>query len=120
MQSQGSIKALHLRSILARRLGPSPLVVVFEYSSVAALHQQLLRPDLDEATSDVRPFVWIQDRIRRYTVDVESWPVEKSDTILELNGICVIYLLGAIGDLGNALLAEPAAQPESTKSTAEL
>ncbi|KAI6854245.1 male sterility protein [Hortaea werneckii] len=99
-----SHKAVRLRSSLLKRFGRFPLMYIFEYSTLESLIRKLSRPQAESSANSLRTahHLWIQSTIEKYTREIESWPplAEKRE---KLDGE-VIYLTGATGSLGNALL----------------
>ncbi|KAI7349865.1 hypothetical protein D0862_12956 [Hortaea werneckii] len=99
-----SQKAVRLRSSLLKRFGRFPLMYIFEYSTLESLIGKLSRPQAESSAKSLRTthHLWIQSTIEKYTREIESWPplAEKRE---KLDGE-VIYLTGATGSLGNALL----------------
>ncbi|TIA66942.1 male sterility protein [Aureobasidium pullulans] len=107
--------AVRLRPQLAHRFGKFPLMYIFEYPSVSKLTEALSRPGHDQsATSSSGPqFAWIQNTITRYTSEIQSW--SKPEVKIQEDKRQVIYLTGATGVLGNALIAELVTNPNVSK-----
>ncbi|KAK5113162.1 hypothetical protein LTR85_010980 [Meristemomyces frigidus] len=100
-----SQKAVRMRSALMKRFGKFPLMFIFEYCSVLMLSQSLAslggRDVTDRATAQHHR--WIQDAIARYSVEIRSWPAMPPPTGHQ-SGREIVYLTGATGSLGNAML----------------
>ncbi|KAF9880822.1 ochratoxin a non-ribosomal peptide synthetase [Colletotrichum karsti] len=103
-----SLNAVDLRSRLVRSFGSFPLMFIFEFPTVRKLLEFLTRPgedDFDQAAVTSQHHEWIQSTIRRMNEEVDLWRTQRP-TALESKkemGDC-IYLTGASGFLGNALL----------------
>lgn len=111
-----SQNAVRLRSQLARRFGSFPLMFIFEYPSVAALCDKLSSPQKTGAlTTSEKNVAWIQSAISRYTAEITSWESASSASPADQTAGEVVYLTGATGALGNALLASFATDPSISK-----
>lgn len=111
-----SQKAVRLRSKLSKRFGKFPLIFVFEYPSVKALCDHLFSPAQDQASSTTEKNIsWIQDTISRYTSEIKSWASKSSPLPARESSEQVVYLTGATGALGNALLAAFGADTKVSK-----
>ncbi|KAI7223857.1 male sterility protein [Hortaea werneckii] len=100
-----SQKAVRLRSSLLKRFGRFPLMYIFEYSTLEKLIGKLLRPQVVSSAESLRAthHRWIQSTIEKYTREIESW-LRLTGRRQEPVGGEIIYLTGATGSLGNALL----------------
>ncbi|GAB1735663.1 hypothetical protein NU219Hw_g4232t1 [Hortaea werneckii] len=100
-----SQKAVRLRSSLLKRFGRFPLMYIFEYSTLETLTGKLSRPQVESSADSLRAahHCWIQSTIEKYTREMESWPAltRRRENLV---GGEIIYLTGATGSLGNALL----------------
>ncbi|KAI5203917.1 male sterility protein [Aureobasidium subglaciale] len=98
--------AVRLRTLLARRFGHFPLMYVFEYHSVGRLAHALSskQQGQDSKTRSEGHTTWIHDIIKQYSAKMRSWT--KPDTRPQSNDGQVVYLTGATGALGNALISE--------------
>ncbi|KAF1344851.1 male sterility protein [Delphinella strobiligena] len=113
MESQ---KAVRLRSRLSQRFGKFPLMFIFEYPSILALSKHLSTPrTVNEPTKQVKNTVWIEDTISRYTSEIRSWSMNVSSIPADEDAGEIIYLTGATGALGNALISTFAIAPEISK-----
>ena len=110
-----SQKAVRLRSRLSRRFGKFPLMFIFEFPSADQLCKQLSSASKAGSSTTVqRNHAYIQDAIVRYTDEILSWigaPTVDVDRVTSE----VLYLTGATGALGNALLATFDADPRVAK-----
>ncbi|EMC98541.1 hypothetical protein BAUCODRAFT_23288 [Baudoinia panamericana UAMH 10762] len=111
-----SQKAVMLRSKLMKRFGRFPLHFIFEYPSVEALRNKLVDQVSSEAgiTAPNRHHDWVRQAIDRYTTEIMSWS-EPLATPPATPGEEVVYLTGATGALGNALLECFVANPTIEK-----
>ncbi|KAK5136156.1 hypothetical protein LTR08_003993 [Meristemomyces frigidus] len=111
-----SHKAVRLRSALVKRFGKFPLMFIFEYSSVAALADRLasLGTYTGSAHATADHHKWIQHAISKYSADIAGWPTLPERTLRSPNPE-VIYLTGATGSLGNALLETFVSNPNIHK-----
>ncbi|KAI7554322.1 male sterility protein [Hortaea werneckii] len=100
-----SQKAVRLRSSLLKRFGRFPLMYIFEYSTLEKLIGKLSRPQVVSSAESLRAthHRWIQSTIEKYTREMESWPPLTERREKPVDGE-IIYLTGATGSLGNALL----------------
>ncbi|GAB7353493.1 hypothetical protein MBLNU459_g3943t1 [Dothideomycetes sp. NU459] len=111
-----SQKAVRLRSKLSRRFGKFPLMFIFEYPSVSLLSERLTQPvKRQELAPEGRHFKWIQDTVSRYSSEMESWVDLSKPSPPGGEAGKIVYLTGATGALGNALLATFAADVQVTK-----
>lgn len=111
-----SQKAVRLRSKLAARFGKFPLMFIFEYPSVYALCERLSSPATKEHTStNEKNIAWTENAISRYTTEITTWATDSSLTPADRSSGEIIYLTGATGALGNALLAAFATDPRVSK-----
>lgn len=106
-----SHKAVRLRSLLAKRFGRFPLLYIFEYPSVELLCRQLsqrMEGDQPAALVKQQHQAWIASTISRLSSEIKSWPqtLPAPATPCAAETGEVVYLTGATGSLGNALLAE--------------
>ncbi|RMY56009.1 hypothetical protein D0865_03872 [Hortaea werneckii] len=100
-----SQKAVRLRSLLLKRFGRFPLMYIFEYSTLEALIGKLSRSQVEFPAGSLRAahHRWIQSTIEKYAREIESWPGLTERREKPVDGE-IIYLTGATGSLGNALL----------------
>lgn len=104
-----SLKAVELRSKLVRSFGSFPLMFIFEYPSAAGLLDFLRRFKNNRAGSDtdiaIQRHEWINASIRRMKQEIDGWsaPLSRASDS-STTGRDVVYLTGASGSLGNALL----------------
>ncbi|KAI5247806.1 male sterility protein [Aureobasidium subglaciale] len=107
--------AIRLRPLLARRFGKFPLMYVFEYHSVERLAHALSckQQGQNPKTSSKDQFIWIHDVIKQYSAEMQSWPRPVSRS--QGTDGQVVYLTGATGALGNALIAELATNSQIRK-----
>lgn len=106
--------AVRLRPLLVQRFGKFPLMFVFEYPSVFKLTDALSKIGQNAGVaSPGRHFAWIQDAISRYTAEIQTWT--KPELSSSTGTGQVVYLTGATGALGNALLAELVLNDEINK-----
>ncbi|KAI7481622.1 male sterility protein [Hortaea werneckii] len=100
-----SQKAVRLRSSLLNRFGRFPLMYIFEYSTLETLVGKLSKPQTEFSAESVRAahHLWIQSTIEKYTREIETWSPLAGKREKPMGGE-VIYLTGATGSLGNALL----------------
>ncbi|KAI7087078.1 male sterility protein [Hortaea werneckii] len=100
-----SQKAVRLRSSLLKRFGRFPLMYIFEYSTLDKLVEKLSKPKEESSAESLRAahHLWIQSTIEKYTREIEIWSPLAAKREKSTGGE-VIYLTGATGSLGNALL----------------
>lgn len=100
-----SQKAVRLRSSLLKRFGRFPLMYIFEYSTLETLIGKLSRPQVESSAESLRAahHRWIQSTIEKYAREIESWLPLTGRRESPVDGE-IIYLTGATGSLGNALL----------------
>ncbi|TDZ60913.1 Adenylate-forming reductase Nps11 [Colletotrichum trifolii] len=98
-----SLKAVNLRSRLVKTLGKFPLMFVFEYPIAKGLFEFLGRSDGANDTITSQRYEWILSTIQRMNSEIDSWTGNTVPRNNEREGH-VIYLTGASGSLGNALL----------------
>ncbi|KAI6910578.1 male sterility protein [Hortaea werneckii] len=100
-----SQKAVQLRSSLLKRFGRFPLMYIFEYSTLETLIGKLSRPQVESSAESLRVahHRWIQSTIEKYTREIESWAPLTERREKPVDGE-IVYLTGATGSLGNALL----------------
>ncbi|KAL1631005.1 putative NRPS-like protein biosynthetic cluster [Neofusicoccum ribis] len=104
LNSQGAVK---LRSKLVKRFGAFPLMFIFEYPTLEKLYGYLTKSSSGEvvASNEGERLNWIRATIEKYNGIIDSWEVSRPlpKTSSNTDGE-VIYLTGASGALGNALL----------------
>ncbi|WQF89304.1 Putative AMP-dependent synthetase/ligase domain, phosphopantetheine binding ACP domain, AMP-binding [Colletotrichum destructivum] len=102
-----SLKAVEIRSKLVRSFGNFPLMFVFEYPTAEGLFNFLRRSG--DATFSANGMInkerheWIKSTIQRLNSEVDHW-AQSTGSTAECNDGEVVYLTGASGSLGNALL----------------
>ncbi|OJD40614.1 male sterility protein [Diplodia corticola] len=104
LDSQGAIK---LRSRLVKRFGAFPLMFIFEHPSLEKLHGYLTETRLDSKAVDAEKerLSWIVKKTDEYKSVIDGWATTRTrPRDREGTGGEVIYLTGASGALGNALL----------------
>ncbi|KAK5740136.1 putative NRPS-like protein biosynthetic cluster [Elasticomyces elasticus] len=112
-----SQKALRLRSTLMKRFGRFPIHLVFESPSVAELVQSLRAAPSTAGKDSARSKrqQWMRDAVTRYCAQIGQLPSQFS-TQQDQNGDGeVVYLTGATGALGNALIEAFVANPKIQK-----
>lgn len=102
-----SQRAVKFRSRLIKRFGAFPLMFIFEHPTAERLHGFLTKPKTrDEAlNSDERRLIWIRNTIKNYERVIDQWKTSRPplEEPVKTDGETV-YLTGASGALGNALL----------------
>ncbi|KAF6827783.1 male sterility protein [Colletotrichum plurivorum] len=104
-----SLKAVELRSELVRSFGSFPLMFIFEYPTPTGLLGFLQRFKENSTGSDKdivsQRHEWINACIRRMKHEIDGWsaPLSQASDSRTTAGE-VVYLTGASGSLGNALL----------------
>ena len=113
-----SHKAVRLRFALMRRCGKFPMLDLFEYPSIAALKKHLgERSSTQSETASSRTaqhHEWMRRVIVRYSAGISSW-TRLENTCSPATDEEVIYLTGATGALGNALVETFVADPRIRK-----
>ncbi|KAJ0345080.1 hypothetical protein KNSL1_008781 [Colletotrichum chrysophilum] len=104
-----SIQAVSLRTQLVKSFGSFPLMFIFEYPTAKSLLGFLLRPKSDvldtKAIVTTQRHEWIQSSINRMNQEMNGWTIQNAeDRGAAPRGQDVIYLTGASGSLGSALL----------------
>ncbi|KAJ0322770.1 hypothetical protein COL5a_008596 [Colletotrichum fioriniae] len=102
-----SMRAVEIRSRLAKPFGAFPLMFIFEYSTTRKLLEflQLFKGGLDSNVSAAsNHHEWIRSTIHRMNIEIDNWKVTQHQQGGFRNEGEVIYLTGASGALGNALL----------------
>ncbi|OHF02524.1 male sterility protein [Colletotrichum orchidophilum] len=103
-----SLHAVEVRSKLVKFFGTFPLMFVFEYPTARKLLgflQQLKKDGLDsKALVNSDHHEWIRSKIHRMNRKVDSWKTTQRQKGDSRTSGQVIYLTGASGALGNALL----------------
>ncbi|KAK3656350.1 hypothetical protein LTR56_003052 [Elasticomyces elasticus] len=101
-----SQKALRLRSALMKRFGRFPIHLVFESLSVLKLWQSLTAaPSIGgKDSARLKRQQWMQGAIRRYSALIEELPGASRARDRKIDSGEVVYLTGATGALGNALI----------------
>lgn len=110
-----SQKAVRLRSRLTKQFGTFPLMFIFEYPTSEALLEHITAPkDISRGISTrEKNAAWIKDAISRYNAEIKSWSAQASPLpAADRSSGEVIYLTGATGALGNALLSAFATDPK--------
>ncbi|KAK1634205.1 male sterility protein [Colletotrichum phormii] len=102
-----SMRAVEIRSRLVKMLGAFPLMFIFEYPTARKLFEflQLSKSGLDSKAPTVsNHHEWIGSTIHRMNSEVENWnsPHYQREDVRKDGE--VIFLTGASGALGNALL----------------
>ncbi|TQN64812.1 Adenylate-forming reductase Nps9 [Colletotrichum shisoi] len=103
-----SLKAVEIRSKLVRSFGNFPLMFVFEYPTAEALFDFLIRSG--DATFSANDKInkerheWIKSTVRRLNGEVDNWAQSTESSTADAKDCEVVYLTGASGSLGNALL----------------
>jgi hypothetical protein len=109
--------------MLVKRFGIFPLIFVFENPTFEKLLAYLMRLKsrdgaVTESTDDWK-VEWIQKAVEKYCVEIDSWKAkQESSTSVCLKDDAaghVIYLTGANGGLGNALLEVLVKSPTVTR-----
>ncbi|KAL1630111.1 putative NRPS-like protein biosynthetic cluster [Diplodia seriata] len=110
LDSQGAVK---LRSRLVRRFGAFPLMFIFEHPSLTKLHGYLTRTsNADAVDAEKERLSWIAKKTEEYKGVVDGWATSRPrPSAPQSTGGEVIYLTGASGALGNALLEAFAQMP---------
>lgn len=102
-----SQRAVKFRSRLIKRFEAFPLMFIFEHPTAERLHGFLTKPKTrDEAlNSDERRLIWIRNTIKNYERVIDQWKTSRPPLAepAKTDGETV-YLTGASGALGNALL----------------
>ncbi|KAK2729501.1 ochratoxin a non-ribosomal peptide synthetase [Colletotrichum kahawae] len=104
-----SIQAVSLRTRLVKSFGSFPLMFILEYPTAKSLLGFLQRPrndDLDtKAMVTTQHHEWIRSAINRLTQEMSGWAAQNTEHRGPASGgENVIYLTGASGSLGSALL----------------
>ncbi|KAK8253281.1 male sterility protein, partial [Phyllosticta capitalensis] len=105
-----SQRAVKLRARLVKRFGTFPLMFIFEYPSVKRLLEYLQglksrngESDESKANQEQR-LAYIQNLIQSYKSTIDGWAASEPRPAAKASGGQVVYLTGASGALGNALL----------------
>lgn len=111
-----SQKAVRMRSALMKRFSKFPLMMIFEYPNIVALSQYLsnLRDQDPVGSMTTQHHAWIQRALARYTAEIRSWPQLQAQAGHH-SGCGIVYLTGATGSLGNALIEAFVADPKFDK-----
>ncbi|KAJ5020159.1 Adenylate-forming reductase Nps9 [Colletotrichum sp. SAR 10_99] len=104
-----SIQAVSLRTRLVKSFGSFPLMFIFEYPTAKSLLGFLQRPKDDgldtKAMVTTQHHDWIRSAINRMNQEMNGWTIQSAeDRGAAPGGQDVIYLTGASGSLGSALL----------------
>ncbi|KAJ0314236.1 hypothetical protein Brms1b_007110 [Colletotrichum noveboracense] len=104
-----SIQAVSLRTRLVKSFGSFPLMFIFEYPTARSLLGFLQRPKGDgldsKAMVTTQHHDWIRSAINRMNQEMNGWTIQNAeDRGAAPGGQDVIYLTGASGSLGSALL----------------
>ncbi|KAK4966444.1 hypothetical protein LTR42_011609 [Elasticomyces elasticus] len=112
-----SQKALRLRSTLMKRFGRFPIHLVFESPNVADLVQSLRAapPTAGKDSARLRRQQWMRDATTTYCAQIGQLPSQFSTQGDQNGGGEVVYLTGATGALGNALIEAFVANPKIQK-----
>ncbi|KAK5679509.1 hypothetical protein LTS10_008330 [Elasticomyces elasticus] len=112
-----SQKALRLRSALMKRFGRFPIHLVFESPTVLQLVQSLTAAPSAGAKASGRldRQGWMRDTIAKYSSQITKLPRAWNPQQIESSGDEVVYLTGATGALGNALIEAFVANPKIQK-----
>ncbi|KAK4540605.1 hypothetical protein LTR36_009035 [Oleoguttula mirabilis] len=97
------LKAVRLRSVLMKRFGKFPLMFIFEYSNVSALIRSLSSLGGEHANdrATAQHHMWMEDAIAQHAAEIRTW---SAPSLRPHSGGEVVYLTGATGSLGNAIL----------------
>ncbi|TEA18492.1 Adenylate-forming reductase Nps11 [Colletotrichum sidae] len=98
-----SLQAVNIRSRLVKAFGKFPLMFVFEYPTAKGLFEFLGCSDGANDTITSQRHAWILSTIQRMNSKIDSWTINTVPRNSEKERH-VIYLTGASGSLGNALL----------------
>ncbi|UQC73913.1 male sterility protein [Colletotrichum lupini] len=102
-----SMRAVEIRSRLVKSFGVFPLMFIFEYPTARKLLEflQLFKGALNSnASAAGNHYEWIRSTIRRMNIEIDNLQVNQAQQEDLKNEGEVIYLTGASGALGNALL----------------
>ncbi|KAF2089388.1 male sterility protein [Saccharata proteae CBS 121410] len=110
-----SQKAVKLRSKLSRRFGSFPLMFIFEYPTLGKLHTYLTTAKSDAVPTSSRRTGYIRSTVARLNQTISSWEVESPSKEADISGGEVIYLTGASGALGTAMLEVFVEEPRITR-----
>ncbi|KAK1489759.1 male sterility protein [Colletotrichum tamarilloi] len=102
-----SMRAVEIRSRLVKSFGAFPLMFIFEYPTARKLLEflQLFKGGLNSnASAAGNHYEWIRSTIRRMNIEIDNLQVNQAQQEDLENEGEVIYLTGASGALGNALL----------------
>ncbi|KAI3551938.1 L-aminoadipate-semialdehyde dehydrogenase [Colletotrichum filicis] len=101
------MRAVEIRSRLVKSFGAFPLMFIFEYPTARKLLEflQLFKGGLNSnASAAGNHYEWIRSTIRRMNIEIDNLQVNPAQQEDLENEREVIYLTGASGALGNALL----------------
>ncbi|KAK7556641.1 male sterility protein [Phyllosticta citricarpa] len=115
LDSQGAVK---LRARLVKRFGTFPLMFIFECPSVEKLLaylQCLKNGDAPAESNEMQRLTYIQDVIQTYNAIIDGWANSQPTALTSTSQGAVVYLTGASGALGNALLENLVAQEHVSK-----
>ncbi len=101
-----SQRAVKLRALLARRFGPFPVMFIFENPTVDQLLAYLRHRRSQGGAGDEPKMAWIRSTVDTYCAEMDAWKALREtlpERALPAAGH-VIYLTGANGALGNALI----------------
>ncbi|KAK5685624.1 putative NRPS-like protein biosynthetic cluster [Elasticomyces elasticus] len=112
-----SQKALRLRSALMKRFGRFPIHLVFESPTAVELVQMLTAAPAIGAKDAVqlKHQQWMRDAVTRYSGQIRKLPGPSAVQQERNGGHGVVYLTGATGALGNALIEAFVANPKIQK-----
>ncbi|KAK0376729.1 male sterility protein [Colletotrichum limetticola] len=102
-----SMCAVEIRSRLVKSFGAFPLMFIFEYPTARKLLEflQLFKGGLNSNASVAgNHYEWIRSTIRRMNIEIDNWQATQAQQDELKNEREVIYLTGASGALGNALV----------------
>ncbi|KAK3634370.1 hypothetical protein LTR56_007343 [Elasticomyces elasticus] len=112
-----SQKALRLRSALMKRFGRFPIHLVFESPSVVKLAQILTAAPTvgGKEAAHLKHQQWMRDAVTKYSNEIRKLPSPSAVQQEQNGGDEVLYLTGATGALGNALIEAFVADPKIQK-----
>ncbi|KAK1716697.1 hypothetical protein CaCOL14_000400 [Colletotrichum acutatum] len=102
-----SLRAVDIRSRLVQIFGAFPLMFIFEYPTAKKLLEflQLFKSGLNSnAPAASNHYESMRSTIHRMNIEIDNWQVTQAQQEDSISDEQVIYLTGASGALGNALL----------------
>lgn len=101
-----SQRAVRLRSKLARRFGQFPMTFIFENPTLESLLVYLTKSkDVPAGTAQDTRLQWMKDTVDKYGRVIDEWKASRPPPKASAKqGGEIVYLTGASGGLGNALL----------------